>query len=93
MDEWLARALTVIYPTFIVCCSGLVAYWMKLRHERRMITGKPAELGRLEEELEAGRRGSSGRLAELEERLDFAERLLAQLPTRPALGSDTPTAV
>jgi hypothetical protein len=76
MDEWLARALTVIYPTFIVCGSGLLAYWMKLRHERRLMSGRPADLERLSDELDALRRESAARMAELEERLDFAERML-----------------
>ena len=40
MDEWLARLLTVTYPTVIVCASALLGYWLKLRHERRMLDAR-----------------------------------------------------
>lgn len=64
MDEWLGRLLTVIYPTVIVCASGLLGYWLKLRHERRMLLERRGEDDRI--------------LAEMQERLDFTERLLSQ---------------
>ena len=64
MDEWLGRLLTVIYPTVIVCASGLLGYWLKLRHERRMLLERRGEDDRI--------------LAEIQERLDFTERLLSQ---------------
>lgn len=64
MDEWLGRLLTVIYPTVIVCASGLLGYWLKLHHERRMLLERRGEDDRI--------------LAEIQERLDFTERLLSQ---------------
>jgi hypothetical protein len=53
MDEWLGRLLTVIYPTVIVCASGLLGYWLKLRHERRMLLEQRGEDDRILAELEA----------------------------------------
>jgi hypothetical protein len=84
MDEWLGRLLTITYPVVIVCGSGLLAYWMKLRHERR----QQADTARLEElaaKIEVLRGEMELITAEFSERLDFTERLLTRdaLP-RPA---------
>ena len=78
MDEWLGRLLTVIYPTVIVCASGLLGYWLKLRHERRMLLERRGEDDRILAELEALRQENQSQLAEMQERLDFTERLLTQ---------------
>jgi hypothetical protein len=67
----------------------------------RVIWARPAdpraeELARLRQELEAvGSRiadleAQQGRLLELEERLDFTERMLAQRPTRELRRGNTP---
>ena len=37
MDEWLARMVMVVQTVGIVSISGLVAYWMRLRHQRKML--------------------------------------------------------
>jgi len=78
MDEWLGRLLTVIYPTVIVCASALLGYWLKLRHERRTLLEQRGEDDRILVELEALRQEHHGQLAEMQERLDFTERLLTQ---------------
>jgi hypothetical protein len=51
--------------------------WMDLRHRRDLQPGSGDDLRELQEEV-AELRELPGRIAELEERLDFAERLLAQ---------------
>ena len=78
MDEWLGRLLTVIYPTVIVCASGLLGYWLKLHHERRMLLERRGEDDRILAELDALRQENQSQLAEIQERLDFTERLLSQ---------------
>jgi hypothetical protein len=78
MDEWLARLLTVTYPTVIVCATALFGYWLKLRHERRMLEEGRGQDDRILEELEALRQEHLTQLAEMQERLDFTERLLTQ---------------
>lgn len=55
----------------------LLTRWMELRHQRGAGTLPSEELRELELEV-AELRGLPDRVAELEERLDFAERLLAQ---------------
>jgi hypothetical protein len=77
MDEWLVRLMTVIYPTVIVCGSGLFAFWMKLRHDRRLGTDQQ-QVARLSAQLETLQAEVTTTVAELHERLDFAERLLAR---------------
>lgn len=77
MDEWLGRLLTITYPVLIVCATGLLGYWMKLRHHRQVLTDRrqledlAARVDTLQADLAAG-------LTELNERIDFAERLLAR---------------
>jgi hypothetical protein len=79
MDPWIAKLLTVTYPTLLVCGTALLAWWMKLRHERHMLDRAPSgQLERLEQAIEALREEHAVQIAELHERVDFAERLLAQ---------------
>lgn len=78
MDEWLAKMLTVIYPTLIVCGSALTYAWLRLRHERRMANDRRDEFEHLEQAIEHLRAQHADELALLHERLDFAERMLTQ---------------
>ena len=55
----------------------LLSRWMDLRHRRDLPAGTADELRELQEEI-AELRMLPDRVAELEERLDFTERLLAQ---------------
>lgn len=75
MDESLARLLMVIYAVAIPSASGLIAYWMTLRERRRTTAAQDAQLGELRRAVE-----------ELQERLDFTERLLAQSRAGVPLG-------
>jgi hypothetical protein len=92
MDEWLGRLLTVTYPTVIVCASALLGYWLKLRHERRMLEVRRGQDDRVLEELEALRQEHLTQMAEMQERLDFTERLLTQrgLPAPSQAKTTTP---
>jgi hypothetical protein len=83
MDEWLARFLMVIETVGIVCISGLVAYGMKLRHQRKLHSSQD-DLLALKEELDELRAWTQARIGEVEERLDFSERLLSQRTSEPA---------
>lgn len=65
----------------------LLSRWMDMRHRHDLPAGTADELRELQEEI-AELRALPDRMAELEERLDFAERLLAQARHDPdALGS------
>ena len=59
----------------------LVMRWMDLRHRRELPAGVEEELQEMR--LQLGEMNDlAGRVMEIEERLDFAERLLAQARTR-----------
>lgn len=92
MDEWLARILTITYPTVIVCGTALFGYWLKLRHERRLANDRHTEVDDLQRELEQLRDQHANDLAQLHERLDFAERMLTQRRLEAA-ESEEPTPV
>jgi len=91
MDEWLARFLMVVEAVGLVCATGITAYWMKLRHQRKMLAHQ-ADVLAVKEDLEELRTATHARLAELEDRLDFSERLLAQRSSDPA-NDEHPTPV
>ncbi len=91
MDEWLARFLMVVEAVGLVCLTGLTAYWMKLRHDRKML-GSGTDVAQLRDELDELRATTQAELQGLHERIDFADRLLTQ--NRTALPeSETPTPV
>jgi hypothetical protein len=92
VDEWIVRLLMVVEPTLIVCVTALFGWWLKLRHERRMV-GERGELSQLHDELELLRQEHVAQVAELHERLDFAERLLARGRADPVVENATPTPV
>jgi len=62
---------------FLVIAYKLVAKWMDYRHRPAVTSGSDEQLRELGDDL-ALMQDLPGRVAELEERLDFAERLLAQ---------------
>ncbi len=82
MDEWLVRLMTVIYPTVIICGSGLLGFWLKLRHERRLATDQQ-ELKRLSAQVDTLEAEFTTAVSDLQERLDFSERLLARRAQLP----------
>ena len=93
MDEWTVRMLVVIYPTVIVCGSAVFGYWLKLRHERKMAGERRDDVNSIESELELLRQHYEQELAVIQERLDFAERLLTQQRQPRLEDIDTPTPV
>lgn len=92
MDEWLARFLMVVEGVGLVCITALAAYWMKLRHQRKTL-GNQATVAELQQELADLRTLTEGQVAELQERLDFSERVLAQRRELPVERSEAPTPV
>lgn len=70
---------------FLVGIYKLVNRWLELRHRRDLPAGGTEELRHLEERV-TFLEEQSGRVQELEERLDFAERMLAKQGQRPLLG-------
>jgi hypothetical protein len=91
MDDWLVRLMTFIYPTVIVCGSGLFGFWLKLRHDRRLGANQQ-QLARLSAQVEMLQAEFTTTVAELHERLDFADRLLARNVHLP-LEAEHPTPV
>jgi len=85
--------LMVIYPTVIVCGSAVFGYWLKLRHERKMAGEHRDDVNSLTSELELLREHYDQELAVIQERLDFAERLLTQQRQPRLEDIDTPTPV
>ncbi len=74
MDESLARLLMLVYAVFIPSASGLIAYWMTLKERRRIASAQATDLDELRRAI-----------GDLQERLDFAERALAQVRSQPAI--------
>jgi hypothetical protein len=66
---------------FMIGIFRLIGRWMDLRHRRGMPAGVEEELQDLRTQV-GDLHDLAGRVMELEERLDFAERLLAQARTR-----------
>lgn len=58
--------------------TGLTAWWLHLRHRARRAPDLERELEELRVEQARERTAFETRLAELEERVDFAERRLVQ---------------
>jgi hypothetical protein len=79
MERWIANLITMMVMIGTIGGVYLTGVWMKLRNARLVKAGSGGEdVQRLREELDALREDSSAQIAELHERLDFAERLLAQ---------------
>ncbi len=78
IPDW-AVGVTVII--FAVALAQIVV--VKLRASYRRLPGSDSEIGELRQAIEA----AQNRVAELEERVDFAERLLAQHREGDRLGS------
>jgi hypothetical protein len=86
----------VIFPLIGMGMGGFVLFgiyrtvnrMLDRRHDARMLPGggpMPEEMRRLEDRV-AALEEQGQRLQELEERLDFAERILAKQGQRPLLG-------
>lgn len=67
----------------LLTAAGLSAYWLRLRARLLSQQDQPA-LNRVQDDLARTGAELEGRILELEERLDFAERRLLQQPIREA---------
>jgi hypothetical protein len=72
---------------FMVGVYRLVVRWMDRRHGPPLSEGTREEVEDLRRQV-AALEELPERVAELEERLDFAERMLAQHTQRPMLGGE-----
>ena len=100
MDRWISDLIITIFALSIIGGFTLAGFWMKFRHDRAMRGLQSGNVDGLRDELAQLREESNGQIAELHERVDFAERLLAQqrdpalppapLPPRPTLRPKTP---
>jgi Tfp pilus assembly protein PilO len=64
---------------------GVAVYWLRLRHRGQSRPELEQEVAAMGEDHAALREALEARLAELENRLDFAERQLVQRPPAPRL--------
>lgn len=92
MDQWLAQLLMVIESVGLICATALIAYRMKLRHERSLLEDHATRL-ELEQRLEELRTLTQAQISELQERLDFSERILLQRGAPPIQAPEIPTPV
>lgn len=72
----------------VVAVARTIRYWIErhYEHKRRVMAGsEPANLLRVEERMAALEEDVAGRMLELEERMDFTERVLAQGRERQVL--------
>ena len=86
MDPFQVGALQEVLTTLIVAGSALTALWLFLRHRRPRAGGSAQELAELTQAVEGLRTSIEqmrGELAEVHDRLDFTERLLAQITQQP----------
>jgi hypothetical protein len=93
MDDRIAAIAIVGNIAFFGSVTFLVWQWMKHRHERQLGGGSAAELEGLREEVRRLREDVEPQIAELTERLDFAERLLANVPRAPQIDKPVTTPV
>jgi hypothetical protein len=89
MEPWVQKLVIIMGTLVTTGVFALTFTVLKLRHDRLMRSQKSADLDQLHDELAQLRDDSNAQIAELHERLDFAERLLAQqrdpaLPAPPA---------
>ncbi len=89
MDEPLAIMIATINTVFILSSAGVIAYWLRLRHLRHHLPKVTEQIEELQEAVAQLRNRLEPQVEELQERLDFAERMLArgggppdQLPDR-----------
>lgn len=83
MERWISDLIaTVIILLMVGGFSTLIA-GLTFRHKRLMRADASADLNALRDELAQLREDSNAQIAELNERVDFTERLLAQTRNEP----------
>lgn len=86
MDPFQVNALQETLTALIVAGSAVMALWLFLRYRRPRGGGSAPELAELTRSVEGLRTSIESMRAELSEvhdRLDFTERLLAQVTQQP----------
>jgi len=88
MDRALSDVIITVAAVLILTGGGLLAYWLAIRANREERHELIAEEDDFQAELEALRAEMNTQIAELHERLDFAERLLASHSNPPLARAD-----
>ena len=78
MDKGVIAFIQAAVAFVLVAGTGMTGFWLWLRERRRAIPGADHVADALREENARFQADLEARLAELEERLDFAERRLTQ---------------
>lgn len=85
MDGQLTGIIIVGLSVTVPSVAVLTGYWMRLRSQRLARQDLDPVVDELHAELETVRAELGGQIAGLQERLDFAERLLTRNPAQQAL--------
>ena len=78
MDKGVIAFIQAAVAFVLIAGTGMSAFWLWLRERRRAIPGADRVAEALRDENARFQADVEARLAELEERLDFAERRLVQ---------------
>ena len=90
MDQSAIAFIKGVVAFVLVAGTSMSAFWLWLRERRRAMPGADQAAELLREENARFRAEIETRLAELEERLDFAERRLVQERGTPRLPEARP---
>lgn len=85
MDRAVSDIIIAVVSISIISSAVLFGYWLSLRARREARRERSIDTKQLQADLDAVRADLGAQIAELQERLDFTERLLAQSTSRPAL--------
>lgn len=92
MDSAMWEMIGLMNSVAVVSISVLVGYWMTLRHRRKLAERSTVDALEVKAEIDELRGEMHEQVTALHERLDFAERLLAQSnkPKLPPVEHSTP---
>ena len=90
MDRPTSDMVIVIWAVSTICITVLVGYYIAIRNRRHLRELEVMSAQDLAAELEAMRTEFGTQIAELQERVDFAERMLAQGRVPELEGGRTP---
>jgi Flp pilus assembly protein TadB len=85
VDRAISDIIIAVVSVSIIAGATLFGYWLSLGARREARRSRSLEAEQLQADLEAIRADLGAQIAELQDRLEFAERLLAQGPRRQAL--------
>lgn len=83
MDHEVLVFIEAVTAFTLPALTGLMAYYMWLRHVRRLPSDTAGDLAELREENAQIRAELETRLAEFDERVNFVERRMVQSPISP----------